>query len=268
MSGPWTPEFTDEFGDAIPAPFPPPAPPFPPAPTPQQPYGFPPLYVYQEYSDDEDIQAFFRSTNDLGQVYVSWFADTPLAVYTNPEISGSLLDLVAAGIYGMVRPALSSGQNRDLGPFNTYHFNELPLNSRKLVGPANVTVTTDDVFKRILTWNFYKGDGNVFSIPWLKRRIMRFLLGEDGTAPNIDNTYKVSITYSPNQIAIRLAVGTRVVTGGALFNRHGFNQMRFNQLNSFFIAPPDPLPYETILKEAIDSGVLILPFQYKVTVVI
>ena len=40
---------------------------------------------------------------------------------------------------------------------------------------------TDDVFKRILTWHFYKGDGKNFSVRWLKRRIWRFLQGANGT---------------------------------------------------------------------------------------
>jgi len=41
----------------------------------------------------------------------------------------------------------------------------------------------DDIFKRILTWNLYKGDGNRFSMRWLKRRIARFLFGVNGIDP-------------------------------------------------------------------------------------
>lgn len=230
-----------------------------------------PAYVYQQYQDDDAIQAWFAALNALQQSYVSWFATIGLPVYTGAQINDDLLDLVAAGIYGMFRPPLSSGQNRYLGPLNTYQLNTLAFNQRKLIGPANITVTSDDLFKRIMTWNFYKGDGNTFNVRWLKRRVMRFLTGEDGTAPNIDNTYPVSVSLGPpNQISILLAAGTRVVTGGSLFNRFGFNQagIPFNTLLTHFTSAPNPPQFSKEFKEAMDSGVMIMPFQYQVTVVV
>jgi len=226
-----------------------------------------PAYVYEQYQDDDDIQAWFAALNQLAQIYTTWFATIGLPVYTGPQISGPLLDLVAQGIYGMMRPSLSSGKNRDLGPFNTYGFNELGFNVRKTIGPSDVTVTSDDVFKRIMTWNFYKGDGNVFNVRWLKRRIMRFLIGTDGTAPNIDQTYVISVSLAPpNAIAIRISIGTRTVTGGALFNRIGFNRLAFNTLLTQYVSPPNPPLYAGVFKEAMLSGVLIMPFQYQVSV--
>lgn len=248
--------------------------PFPPAP---QPGAFPPpgpttltvtipAYLYREYADDEDLQAFVRAYNDLTQSYVSWFADIGLPVYTGTQIGGQLLDWVAEGLYGMVRPSLSSGRNRDVGPLNTYAYNTLPLNKRKKVGPSNITVTTDDVFKRIMTWNFYKGDGNRFNVRWLKRRVMRFLIGENGSAPNIDQTYSVSVTFGDGLVSVRIAVGTREITGGALCNRFAFNSMPYNGLRTRFVPGPSPLPFSSVLKEAIESGVLILPFQYQFSV--
>lgn len=251
--------------------------PFPPAP---QPGTFPPSgpttltalipsYLYQEYADDDDLQAFVAAYNDLGQGYVDWFVNIGLPIYTSPQISGSLLDWVAAGIYGMIRPALSSGRNRDLGPFNTYGFNVLGYNARRSVGPQNVTVTTDDVFKRIMTWNFYKGDGSRFNIRWLKRRIMRFLIGENGTAPNIDQTYLISVTFGTGgAISIRISVGTRAIVGGALYNRFAFNTMAYNRMVTVFTPSPTPPPFASVFKEALESGVLILPFQYSFTVAI
>ena len=247
-----------------------PATPYPPAP---QPGNFPPAgpttltktipsYLYQQYADDEDLQAFIAAYNQLAQEYVAWFAAVGLGVYTSDEIAGSLLDWVAAGLYGMVRPSLSSGRNRNLGPLNTYGFNVLPLNTRRSVGPQNVTVTTDDIFKRIMTWNFYKGDGKTFNVRWLKRRIMRFLTGPNGTAPNVDETYVISVTFGPNgAVSIRIANGSRVILGGALYNRFGFNTMTYNGLRTQFVPGPDPLPYQSIFKEAVESGVLQLPFQ-------
>jgi hypothetical protein len=249
--------------------------PFPPAP---QTGAFPPAgpttvttvlpsYLYVEYNDDDDLQAFVASYNAIAQGYVSWFVNTPLAVYTSASIFGMLLDWIAAGIYGMIRPALSSGQSRDLGPLNTYTPNELALNHRKRIGPTDVTATTDDIFKRIMTWNFYKGDGNVFNARWLKRRVMRFLIGTSGTAPNIDQTYAISVTFGKGVIAIRITVGTRKVIGGALPNRFRPNNMTINHLlSSFTPSPYPPFPFGTVLKEAMDSGALIVPFQYQIAV--
>ena len=250
--------------------------PFPPAP---QPGTFPPpgpttlteiipSYLYEEYADDDDLQAFVAAYNDLAQGYVDWFANVGLPVYTSPQISGGLLDLVAAGIYGMIRPALSSGRNRDLGPLNTYPFNVLAYNARKSIGPSNVTVTTDDIFKRIMTWNFYKGDGVKFNVRWIKRRVMRFLIGDNGTAPNVGETYLISVTFGSGIISIRISVGTRRITGGALYNRFGFNRMAYNALATVFTPSPNAPPFASVLKEAMELGVLIFPFQYNVTVAI
>lgn len=225
-----------------------------------------PSYLYQQYDDDDDLEAFVGSFNALAQGYVTWFATASLPVYT--EQSGALLDWVALGLYGMKRPALSSGRNRDIGPYNTAMFNQIAFNRRIRVGPKDVTVTSDDVFKRIMTWNFYKGDGNVFNVRWLKRRVMRFLIGANGSAPNIDQTYPVSVTYGPGVIAIKLGGGSRTITGGALFNRHGFNRVPFNSLQTVFASGPNPLPFESVLKQALDSGVLTLPFQYEFTITI
>ena len=167
----------------------------------------------------------------------------------------------------MVRPSLSSGRNRDLGPLNTYGFNVLALNTRRSVGPQNVTITTDDIFKRIMTWNFYKGDGHEFNVRWLKRRIMRFLTGPDGSAPNVDQTYIISVTFgAEGSVSIRIANGSRIILGGALYNRFGFNAIAYNALRTQFVPGPNPLPYQAIFKEAVESGVLQLPFQYQFSV--
>ena len=248
-----------------------PSTPYPPAP---QPGTFPPSvpdtltqiipsYLYEEYADDDDLQSFVAAYNGIAQGYLTWFATIGLPVYTSAQIADGLLDFVAENIYGMLRPVLASGRNRDVGPLNTYGFNTLALNRRKTVGPNNITATSDDVFKRIITWNFYKGDGMTFNARWLKRRIMRFLTGPNGTAPNIDSTYLVSVTFGPGIVSIRITVGTRRITGGALYNVAGFNRQAYNALQSIFVPGPNPLPLEPVLKEAIESGVLTHPFQYQ-----
>ena len=252
----------------------------PPSPTPTpQPGTFPPSgpttltqtlpsYLYEQYDDDSDLQAFVDAYNAISQAYVTWFATVGLPVYTNVSIAGTLLDWVAQGLYGMSRPSLSSGRNRDIGPLNTYAPNILAPNQRKTIGASNVVATSDDVFKRIMTWNFYKGDGNTFTVRWLKRRIMRFLLGVNGTAPNIDNTYPVSVTYGNGFIAIRISVGTRSILGGAFPNRCGCNRLTPNALITAFNPGPVQYPLESVLQEAILSGAVQLPFQYEVSVAI
>src|ERR1700675_581252 len=96
-----------------------------------------PSYLYQEYADDADLQAFVGAFNALAGVYVTWFANVPLAAYTNAAISGPLLDWVAQGIYGMTRPVLSSGKFTSKGPYNTYAYNTWPLNKLRIIGPKN-----------------------------------------------------------------------------------------------------------------------------------
>lgn len=228
-----------------------------------------PSYLYQEYSDDDDLQAFVAAYNALGQQYVTWFATIALPVYTGSQIVGTLLDWVANGLYGVKRPSMSSGRNLDLGPFNTARFNVLQFNGRKNIGPQDITDVSDDIFKRIITWNFYKGDGNVFTIRWLKRRIMRFLFGVNGTAPNIVNSDQVSVTFSgSNRVDIVLVIGVRTWTGGSRFNKSRWGQqLPFNQVLSSYKAIY-PLPNAAILKEAIENGVLQLPFQFSYFVTI
>ena len=250
--------------------------PYPPTPTPGP---FPPpgptsvsktipSYLYKEYDDDEDCQAFVSAFNAMAQQYVDSFNQIELPIYTSPTISGPLLDWVLTGLYGIPRPALSSGRNRNIGPFNTYVMNSIPFNTQQLIGPQNVTVVSDDIYKRIATWNFFKGDGKYFDVRWLKRRIMRFVLGVDGADVDVDQTYQISVTFGVgNQVNITLLGGTRTLTGGTLFNRFLPNSMAFNTAITVFDLLT-PIPNAEILKEAIDSGVLQLPFQFKWVVTI
>jgi hypothetical protein len=94
-----------------------------------------------------------------------------------------LLDWVANGLYGQKRTQLASQATPSTGAFNTVAFDEQAFNDG-VHGSQQFYDLTDDVFKRILTWNFYKGDGRHFSMRWLKRRIIRFLVGTDGIDPN------------------------------------------------------------------------------------
>lgn len=220
-------------------------------------------YLYKQYDDDEDLQAFVDAQNMLAQQIADWFVSIGLPVYTGTQISGLLLEWVIAGLYGIPgRPALPSGTNQNIGPLNTWVLNSIPLNTLQIIGNQNYYATTDDVFKRILTWHFFKGDGKYFTIRWLKRRVMRFLVGDNGTAPDIDQTYLVSVTFGVgNQVNINIDNGTRTVTRSALLNTFALNEVYLDQLDSTFVSEP-PFPLASVFKAAVESGVLELPFQF------
>jgi hypothetical protein len=123
----------------------------------------------------------------------------------------------------------------------------------------------------------------------MKRRIWRFLYGVNGTSPevvppgtgdsSIADTEQISLSIGVNRnITIRFILGHRTVTGGALLNMFGPNgfgpasgvsppeyvDIQLNDLDTTY-KPYLPLPYMTIFKEALDSGVLEVPYQYNFT---
>ncbi len=192
-----------------------------------------PSYLYYEYSDDADLQGFVAAYNTLAQQYVDWFNQVSLPVYTGPLLTGSLLDWVASGLYGIDRPAL-----------------------------AGATLVTDDVFQRVISWHFYKGDGKVFDVRWLKRRIMRFLIGANGTDPGINQTYQISVRFMGNGVIdINVYTGIAIFGPGSMFNTGQFNTSKFNDMGLIIRHYVDTT-LAPELKQAIDAGVLELPFQY------
>jgi hypothetical protein len=226
-----------------------------------------PSYLYQEYSDDEDLQAFVASFNGLAQQYVDFFNQINLPVYTSSLIVGALLDWVAEGLYGIIRQPLPSGTNRAQGPIGTFAFGTLPFGKYKLIGPATYYATSDDVFKRIITWHFYKGDGKVFNIRWLKRRIMRFLNGANGTDYNIDQTYQVSVSFGVgNQVNIRILPTVDTFISGSI-GSIPFGTMAFGT-SKLKITQLTPLQFAPVLQSAIESGAVELPFQYTYVVTV
>lgn len=221
---------TNNFGVANYGPFPPAAPAMP---------KIIPAYLYEQYADDADVQAFFTAYNNFAQAYLNWFNQINLPIYTGPLIVGPVLDWVAEGLYGLTRPVVSSAVANSIGPFNTYMLNTLPFNTIKRTTTSTTLYTiNDDIFKRIITWNFFKGDGPQTYICWIKRRVMRFMLGLNGTNPPFDNHYQVSITMTgPYAMTIRL------IQGG---------------MYNFSLAP--------LLQALIQGGMLPLPIQFTYTV--
>lgn len=196
-------------------------------------------YLYQTYVNDVNLQALFKSYNDYTQAYVDLLNNLQLPIYT--KLSGALLDWVAEGLYGIKRPYLVSGMVNLKGPFNTEMLNDIVFNGQQVEGSFQYYLTNDDLFKRIITWNFYKGDGFQFTLNWLKKRIIRFISGSNGTDARTDNTRQVSLTWD------------------SIVKR---------KLNIVIHPGPIPLIYTQELSEAISQNVVNLPFifQYNISV--
>lgn len=232
-----------------------------------------PSYLYQEYSDDDSLQAFVLAYNSMTQDYVDWFNSINLPIYTQPQISGLLLDWVAAGIYGITRPVLSSGKPKVVGPYNTFYYNQKgsTYNFVERIGPLNVTATSDDVFKRIITWHFYKGDGKYLDTRWLKRRVARFLFGASGTDYE-GNTYQISVLFGDEgELNITILSGVRNATRAFVFNYipgiigsgnyYNRRNTAFNSIGTTFTAYAIPA-LAFIFQEAINTGALEMPLQF------
>jgi hypothetical protein len=217
-----------------------------------------PSYLYQQYADDASLQAFVQAWNAYAQTYLTWFAEGQMANYTVQV--GPMLDWVGTYLYGIPRPFLSSQVTLDEGPFNTYAIDTIAINGWKVLPPQNITAVNDDIYKRVITWNFYKGDGNVFSIPWLKRRVVQFLEGADGVLISTADTHQVSVVISGSIWVITLGDGFRTLDEGP-FNTFAINSLAINGVTSTF-TPITPIENSELLAEAVAAGVLILPFEY------
>lgn len=221
-------------------------------------------YLYQEYSDDENLQAFVRAYNSMQQDIVDTFNGLNLPIYTNDPISGALLDWVGRGVYGLPRPSLMYAAPTITGPYNTGEYNTQEYNFYQQYFPDAPALVNDDIYRRVLTWHYHKGDGKYFDVQWLKKRIMRFLIGVNGTSPNIDQTYQISITFGAHcDVTIRIILVDRTITDGALYNDNKFqyNVMQYNEVDTTAVNLP-ALPNMQEFSEAIRSGVLELPFQF------
>lgn len=193
-----------------------------------------PAYTFVQFSNDDNILAFFQGYNEYATQFLLWFNTLNLPIYTGGIISGALLDWVAQGLYGISRPSVTTGGHRSTAAINSMPLNYQATNSRKVTSTEMLQSTSDDIFRRVITWNFYKGDGFVFNMQWLKRRIYRFLNGPNGIAPNIQDTYTISISVSGGAFSAVVATGNATVI--------------------------------SLLNNLIASGACAIPFQYTVTV--
>ena len=216
-----------------------------------------PAYVYDQYSDDENVQGFFEVLNAMAQGYMEWFNQTPLPLYTNPNINGPLLDWVGNSLYNIPRPVISDVQQVVKGALATVPLTALPIAGFQISESGTSAIATDDVYKRVLTWFMYRGDGMQMTVEWLRRRIARFIYGINGTdLTDIGLISTVSLSQVNSQ------------SGGVMGNGvMGLMVMglAFNKVLHKVVANLPSYPMSSVLQELVNTGVIPLPFQVTVT---
>lgn len=202
-------------------------------------------YVYKEYSDDPNISSWVKAYNQATQYQIDWFNSVGLPYY--PGLTDELLNWVALGLYGHKRTQLASPRTPAIGMPNTFMPSTF-MPSQYVPSTQSFYNLSDDIFKRILTWNLYKGDGRTFSIRWLKRRIMRFLVGVNGIDPQPSQSDFIVGAETTSSIGVAIALGTVTVT---------LDQSMLSLLTPEIT--PDVLSFFQL---AFQGGNLELPLQY------
>lgn len=221
-----------------------------------------PSYLYSQYSNDANLQAFIDSYNSLSQGYLQWFNETPLSVYTSPNINGPLLDWIGQGIYGISRPVISTLTSRSFGAYNTVPYSTRAYRTRKQVKSGTAQAASDDIYKRTLTWHTYAGDGRQMSIMWLRRRIARFLFGANGADIRVDYLSQVSIASS--------STGFSGAFNTAPYNTQAYGARKKRKTlaaRSLTITVPAGENSQTF-QALVNEGYLALPFQVRFTVIV
>jgi hypothetical protein len=111
-----------------------------------------PSYLYLEYSDDDDLQAFVASQNALAQGYLDWANQSPLGLYISPYITGPLLDWIGQGVYDIRRPVLSTQTSFFIAGYNSDAYNYEVYNGNSLIQSGTAALANDDIYKRVMTW--------------------------------------------------------------------------------------------------------------------
>ena len=236
-----------------------------------------PAYLYQEYRDPnqddqvhiDELFALVDAYNTLAQEFVDWFNALNLPIYTSAPVKGLLLDWVAEGLYGMMRPVLGTVVTRYRGSYNTWMMNQLTMNGRQIQRTTTIIDTTDDIFRRLLTWHLWRGDGPYFTTRWLKRRVARFLTGADGGPGATDSTYRISVSFGlDGQVNITLLIRLTRVVRSMVYNGFMMNQMPMNWSVLAHTSLGTQYPLAQAFKDAVDEGVLEVPFtnEWVVTV--
>lgn len=153
-------------------------------------------YVYQQYRDDADIIALFDAYNQIAQDYLKTFLSHSPAIYIDDVWTSGELTYLAWFLWGQRRWYSDYASSIDLEGA----IDELPIDwisaGGSLPKPRQKLLINDDTFRRIMTWNLYRGDGAQFTIPWLKKRIKRWMIGVNGYAPLFGDANEISVNIS------------------------------------------------------------------------
>ncbi|MDF7675085.1 hypothetical protein PT277_05140 [Acetobacteraceae bacterium ESL0709] len=165
-------------------------------------------HPYNQFTDDEDIAAFFTAFYKIARQTISWMAEHPFAFYVGPQLTGGFLNYCTYCLYGQFRYKISYVQVQHYtGSINEEEINIKSIDEETITKTYLGTSISDDLHKRITTWNFYKGDGLNFTIPWLKRRVMRFLTGDNGHTGKFNNCVPVSVGVNAHEVTITISPG-------------------------------------------------------------
>ena len=155
-----------------------------------------PAYVYVQYADDPDVQAFFAAYNQIAQGYLTWLYASPLADYQ--LLSAPLLDLIATYVYGMPRPYLLDPTTLRLPMLGYTRAGMTPVGVSPFLSTATSTLVNDAIYRSVLLWNLWR-DAR-FNIEWVKRRVSLFLAGDPLSAwPSVtvsNRVFSVTATAS------------------------------------------------------------------------
>ena len=215
----------------------------------------PRCYVYDQYSDDANIQAFADAYTAIMQGYLDWFNSTPLGAYTNPNIAGPLLDWTATGIYGVARPVISTLTRTTRGAFGSRSYGASPYGVFQVTSVGTAQVANDDYYKRTLTWTLYQGDADNIDITWLKKRIARFLYGANGADVDVGMANNISIM--PMMMVPDAGYGRRAYGKKPAYGKMFMRQVLAIRL---YITIPN-IPAAQIFIDFVNQGILPMPIQ-------
>lgn len=223
-------------------------------------------YLYQQYSAEDNLQAFVTAYNSMSQEIYEWLITANLPIFIGNYNYADQLEWIARGIYGQQRPIISSSKTVVYGPYNTIKYNQVAFNSRVKKTTSNQITTSDDIFKRVMMWNFYKGDGFYFTVPWLKRRVMRFLTGVNGNDIVNDSQFNISVEFDGSG-GLTITIGHSPVYisestmyGATLYSGDAIGTLTLGTTGT------ESYPFAGIFKSAFDNGLLHMPFWATVTV--
>lgn len=221
-----------------------------------------PPFPYLPYVFDDMVSAVFQGLTSYAQDYIDSFNALNLPIYNSKQ--NNFLDYVGVNLYGISRPILPIGNIETIGEINNFALNEIELNKVITLYPEQFYIATDDVYKRVITWHHYKGDGDLFNIRHLKRRVMRFLSGS-----TVNETYQISVSFGlNNQCNIIIYNNGRInLRPSGIINDGELNGFAINELRTQQI-PFVHYELAEIFKKCVDTGWLELPFQYQFNVII